>query len=95
MHIIRTGRYEVITYCSALGGDDEKPEQPTITAARAAIRDYAHEYANDGYPLDGAAIYDHRTKRCTHLFGNVTLSIFSPDVAARSTPRIYAHLSDA
>ena len=77
------------------GRHDLRPEYPTITAARAAIREYAAEFASDGYTLDGAAIYDHDTARCTHLFGLFQLDFFAPVVRSRSTPRIYFDVSDA
>lgn len=88
-------RYQVITFSSDCNGVDERPEHPTITAARVAIREYTAEFANDGYTLDGAAIYDHDTARCTHLFGSFRLDFFSPDVRSRSTPRIYSDVSNA
>ncbi len=88
-------RYQVITFSNDCNGVDECPEHPTITAARAAIHEYAAEFANDGYTLDGAAIYDHDTARCTHLFGSFQLDFFAPVVSSRSTPRIYSDVSDA
>ena len=88
-------RYQVITFSNSCNGGDVRPEHPTITAARAAIREYAAEFASDGYTLDGAAIYDHDTARCTHLFGLFQLDFFAPVVCSRSTPRIYFDVSDA
>ena len=88
-------RYQVITFSNSCNGVDERPEYPTITDARAAIREYAAEFASDGYTLDGAAIYDHDTARCTHLFGLFQLDFFAPVVRSRSTPRIYFDVSDA
>ena len=88
-------RYQVALYCFDWYGPDERREHPTITAARAAIREYAAEFANDGCTLDGAAIYDHDTARCTHLFGSFQLDFFAPVVRSRSTPRIYSDISDA
>lgn len=88
-------RYQIDLYCFDWYGPDEGTEHPTITAARAAIREYAAKFANDGCTLDGAAIYDHDTARCTHLFGSFQLDFFAPVVRSRSTPRIYSDISYA
>lgn len=81
-------RYQVIT-CASDSGTDENASFRTIAEARARIAYLVKEYAVDGRDLDGAAIYDFKTHRCTHLFGCAKLSVFSADVVARSTPRIY------
>ena len=81
-------RYQVIT-CASADFTDEDMSFRTIAEAHTRIAYLVKEYATDGRELDGAAILDRKTNCCTHLFGCAKLSVFSVEVAARSTPRRY------